>query len=228
MEEEKRRIKSIYRVMKNRCVNPNRHNYHRYGGRGIKVCDKWLNNIESFVEWSVKNGYKKGLQLDRIDNDGDYTPENCRWVTPKDNANNRVSNVFITYKNKTKSIAEWAEIMDIDAKTIYYRYSKGWGSEDLFLPARHINLEYNNQVKTLLEWAEITGISYKTIYYRYSKGWKAKDIIEIPIDKQVRITYNKETHTIKEWSKILNVSANTLHTRRHSGWTDKQIIEGKR
>ena len=177
MKKDERKIKSIYRAMKNRCVNPKRHNYHRYGGRGIKVCKEWLDNIESFVDWSVKNGYKEGLQLDRIDNDGDYTPENCRWVTPKKNANNRISNVFITYKNKTMSIAEWAEELGINQKTLYWRYKNGWSDEEILSNKKDIILTYNGESKTLLGWSKQTGIKKSTLWYRYNKGWEVKDIL---------------------------------------------------
>ena len=229
MNDDIRRLKNVYRAMKNRCTNTNRHNYHRYGGRGIKICDDWLNDIETFIEWSLKNGYKIGLQIDRIDNDGGYSPENCRWVTPKENANNKESNVLITYNNETKSIAEWSEIVDIDAKTLYYRYSKGCKIEDLFNQKEYVTLEYNGDIKTLSEWSVITGIDYKTIHYRYSKGWSASEIIETPTKvKQITVSYNGETHTIKEWAKILKINPSTLHTRRHSGWTDEEIIKGKR
>lgn len=229
MDNNIKKLKSVYRAMKNRCINTNRHNYHRYGGRGIKVCKEWLDNIELFVKWSLENGYRQGLQLDRIDNDGDYTPENCRWVTPKKNANNKESNVLITYNNETKSIAEWSEIVGIDAKTIYYRHNKGYNNEDLFKPLRFVELEYNGDVKTLKEWSNITGINHSTLYNRYSKGWTAKEIIETSTEtKRVTLTYKTETKTIKEWSEILGVKSGTLHTRRHNGWSDEEIITGKR
>lgn len=229
MDNNIKRLKNVYRTMKNRCTNTHRHDYHRYGGRGIKVCREWLDNIDLFVEWSLDNGYKQGLQLDRIDNDKGYSPENCRWTTPKENANNRESNVLITYNNETKSIAEWSEIVDVDAKTIYYRHSKGCSVEDLFNSTEYIELEYNGNTHTLMEWSNITGIDYKTLHWRYSKGWETSKIIEKSTKtKQATIDYNGETHTVKEWSKILNISPSTLHTRRHSGWTDEEIIKGKR
>jgi len=229
MSDDIKRLKNVYGAMKNRCTNTNRHNYYRYGGRGIKVCDDWINDIEKFIDWSLKNGYKKGLQIDRINNDGDYSPENCRWVTPKENANNKESNILITYNNETKSIAEWSKIVNIDAKTLYYRYSKGYKVEDLFNHKELVTLEYNGSVNTLVEWSDITGISYKTLHHRYSKGWSATKIIETSTEtKQATISYKGETHTVKEWSEILKINPSTLHTRRHSGWSDEEIIIGKR
>lgn len=79
---------NVHSSMKNRCTNPKSKAYRNYGGRGIKVCDRWLESFENFYE-DIIEGYIKGLQLDRIDNDGDYSKENCRWVTPQQNSMNR-------------------------------------------------------------------------------------------------------------------------------------------
>lgn len=91
----RRLIYGIWKGMKKRCYNPKDRRYHRYGGRGITICDEWINNPQAFVEWALENGYQHGLQIDRIDNNGNYSPDNCRFVTLLVNQHNS-SNCKIT------------------------------------------------------------------------------------------------------------------------------------
>lgn len=113
----------VWRGMKYRCLVPSAHNYPDYGGRGITVCDRWL-SIENFYN-DMLPGYIKGLHLGRINNDGDYCPENCRWETPEQNNNNRRCCVMVTFDGRTHTIAEWAKELVVKANTISARIRRG-------------------------------------------------------------------------------------------------------
>lgn len=99
---------TVWISMKARCGHRHNSNYHNYGGRGIGVCNEWKVSFPVFRQWAISNGYGEGLQLDRIDNDGNYCPENCRWVTPSQNSRNTRRTKKIRAFGETKSVVEWA------------------------------------------------------------------------------------------------------------------------
>ncbi len=117
--------------MKNRCYNPADIRYDRYGGRGITVCDEW-HKFEKFYEWAMNNGYNDSLSIDRIDVDGPYAPGNCRWSTVTEQSLNRTSNVLVTYNGATKTIAEWANELNMPYKRLWKRIHKGMAPELAF------------------------------------------------------------------------------------------------
>lgn len=122
--------------MKQRCYNKNFTQYKDYGGRGIKVCDEWLNSYKTFIEWAFENGYEEGLTIERIDNDGDYMPENCCFITQSEQGNNRRNNHLLTYNGKTQNIAQWAREVGLSYATLQGRIKRGWAIEDtLFKPS---------------------------------------------------------------------------------------------
>lgn len=126
----KGKIRHVYYNMIRRCYDSARREYPHYGGRGIKVCDEWKNDCCVFYRWARDNGYKEGLQLDRTDNNGNYCPENCRWVTPKENSNNRRKTRKITYKGKIKALSEWADELNIPYNVLADRiYKYKWNIE---------------------------------------------------------------------------------------------------
>ena len=109
---------NVRKKMIDRCYNLANKNYHQYGGRGIIVCQEWLNDPEAFITWAESNGYKQGLQIDRIDNNGNYEPSNCHFVTSKVNNRNRRDNTLITVDGITKTQVEWAEKLGVHFSTI--------------------------------------------------------------------------------------------------------------
>lgn len=125
------RVYRIYHNMKSRCYLPTFSRYEYYGGRGIKICKEWLGKkgFDNFYNWAMANGYADNLSIDRIDNNGDYSPTNCRWVTQLEQNNNSRKNHYITYNGETKSVSEWARIYNIHRCVLNNRLRRGWSFE---------------------------------------------------------------------------------------------------
>ena len=123
--------------MKNRCYNPENKHYKDYGGRGITVCDEWLDKKDghkNFWQWALESGWKENLSIDRKDVNGNYEPSNCRWATPKEQANNRRNNNYVTIHGETKTSQEWAEQIGITERAFASRIAYGWDEDRLLEP----------------------------------------------------------------------------------------------
>ena len=129
---------SLYKIwcaIKTRCSNSNISEFKNYGGRGITVCNEWLNDPELFIKWANNNGYQKGLQIDRINNDMGYSPDNCRFVTRSVNCLNKSNNRNITYQGQTKTLQEWSKIIGKTRDVIHLRLKRGWSVDKAFTEA---------------------------------------------------------------------------------------------
>ncbi len=131
LRERRSALYVVWASMKTRCYNPNRDRYGNYGARGIEICEEWQGSFEAFRDWSIANGYKPGLQIDRRDNDGNYEPSNCRWVTCQVNARNKSNNRILTAFGEAKCLAEWAEDprCAVSLGTLDSRLRRGWSDE---------------------------------------------------------------------------------------------------
>lgn len=136
------KLYDIHQAIKQRCLNKNQKHYNRYGGRGIKICDEWVDYL-NFKSWALNNGYKEGYDIDRIDNNGNYEPDNCRFITRKENCNNRENTVKIEYKNKIYTISSLANEFGIARNIIVKRYYRGKRGDDLVAPPKYKN-SYTN------------------------------------------------------------------------------------
>ena len=116
------RLRNIWCGIKRRCTNPKDSRYPRYGGRGIAICDDWLYSFDSFQQWAINNGYSDNLTIDRIDNNGDYIPDNCRWITHSEQQRNRNNNIRVEHNGESKTISEWSRILGLSDKCLYKRY----------------------------------------------------------------------------------------------------------
>ena len=142
--ETNTRLFNIWYGIKKRCCLTYCNGYKHYGGRGIKVCNEWLESFETFKEWALANGYQDNLSIDRIDVNGNYEPSNCRWTTLKQQANNKTDSFFVEYNGVTHTLKEWSEILNINYRTLFSRIRQSkWSIEKAFTtPVR------NHQRKT--------------------------------------------------------------------------------
>lgn len=132
--------------MLKRCYNPKSISYKNYGARGICVCDEWRSDFFAFEHWCFENGYRKELQLDRIDSSKGYTPDNCRWVTPKENVLNRACTRWITYDGETRTICDWAKSIGISETGLNDRLKKGWPLEKALTLPPHKGLRLEKRL----------------------------------------------------------------------------------
>lgn len=164
---------SKYCSMKERCHNPNYVYYHRYGGRGIKICKEWEESFEAFVKWAYENGYdenktKYEQTLDRIDNDKDYCPENCKWSSQKEQVKNRSNSTHIIYNGEDLNCTEFARKYNIDSEAfVRRRHRKGQSPEQIISDWNA--LQSGNYI-TLEEAAEKYRVCKATIYKRIYDG----------------------------------------------------------
>jgi len=122
------RLYFIWSAIKKRCTSKTSKPYKNHGGRGIKMADEWQ-DFNVFYKWCIDNGWKDGLSIDREDNDGDYSPDNCRFVTATIQAKNRRSTIMLSYKGETMCLMDWSKRINISHEVLRYRYHKGHSVE---------------------------------------------------------------------------------------------------
>lgn len=115
------RLYRIYNGMKNRCYNQKQQSYENYGGRGITICEEWLKSFTAFEGWSLSHGYADDLSIDRIDNNGDYSPKNCRWVTRTEQNENTRRNHLVTIGDRTQPLSAWVRERGLNYHTVSFR-----------------------------------------------------------------------------------------------------------
>lgn len=172
----------IWAYTKARCYNKKHKNYNDYGGRGIIVCERWLNSFKNFYEDMGKRPSDKH-SIERKNNNLNYSPENCYWATRKEQANNRRSNHLIEYKGRTQTVSMWADEIGIDKKHLLIRINS-WGIEKAFNePIKKPTLiEFNKEIKTIKEWANIFNINKCVLRERILKmKWPIERALKEPV-----------------------------------------------
>lgn len=220
----------IWVGIKFRCRNPNAAFYHRYGGRGISVCKRWIDSFMAFYD-DMGGRPTPRHSIDRIDNDGDYSPDNCRWATDKQQANKRSNSLDIN----GKTIAQISDETGMPYSTIYQRYMRGRDNSELCLrnmPRKNARMvTINGITKQLIEWSRESGISSTTIIDRLSRGVTDNELLsKTPIIKKIRtdarfLTINGEKRRLCEWSRLSGVSPSTILSRASRGVTGINLIK---
>lgn len=124
------KLYGVWNAMRGRCNSPGTKDYKRYGARGVRVCDEW-NDYGTFRAWALANGYRKGLTLDRMESDGNYEPDNCRWISKGEQQANIRRAIKLTYKGETRSLYRWARIVGMSADFLRSRVYQGWTDEQV-------------------------------------------------------------------------------------------------
>ena len=227
-----------------RCNPNNSDRYPRYAGRGIKVCPRWYTqgvfkgepgtlHIHVFLE--DLGPRPKGKTLDRIDSDGDYTPENCRWATAEEQANNTCRVVLLDFKGETLSLSQWARRFGVHPSTMWQRWKLGWSVERVLSPElRGSGLhEWNGNLLHLKEIAELEEVNVGLLYYHTGVGKTVEEAVRRAIrwaekggsPKDRLWTGRGKTMTLGEWSRVTGLSVTVLESRIASGQGEERVLE---
>ena len=233
-----------YRSIITRCYDRLYREYHLYGGRGIKVEEPFLNGdgirngLECFADWSLANGYEDDKVIDRIDNNGNYSPSNCRWTDTVTNANNKRNNRFVEIDGVTKTISQWCRHFKLSKNTFDHRLGRGWDIVkalvtppiDANLPRRFITID--GQTKSMQEWLTIYGIKELTFLKRLRDGMTEEEALRIPVKtpsesasvKHRFYTINGVTKSQAEWLEHFGICYWTFYRRIKNGWSVEKAL----
>ena len=186
--ESRTRLYRTWQDLKRRCYDPNRRDYKHYGLRGIIVCDEWKDNFLEFKKWALSNGYDDSLTIERINVDGNYSPDNCKWIPFKAQGSNKTNNFYVEYNGERKTIAEWSRILHIHENTLTHRIiDLGWSIDEAFCtkPKGRSNVYrvFGSEL-TLAEMSKKYGKSLKLLWKRiHNYGWTPEDAVSRPVNK---------------------------------------------
>lgn len=236
----------IWRGMKSRCYNSKERAYPRYGGRGIKICDRWRDSFENFLS-DMGERPSKNHSIDRIDNDGGYCPENCRWATRKQQNSNYSRNFMVTYNGVTKTLTSWCEDLNLNYATIHSRIKVyGYSPEEAFnrpyMEKRYNPDNYGNAIildvdgvkKPLSVWCKELNINREKVYPRVAKlGWTHKQALgleERPYEKPIckntyQVLFKGELVPLHRLAKKHGVPSRTARYRiENKGMTVEEAL----
>ena len=230
MEYGYMRLHTIWKNMKHRC-SPTGDAEHRknYYDRGIRVCDEWQ-KFENFYEWAINNGYREDdlyesgrnkITIDRIDNNGNYEPSNCRWITFEENQYNKQHTMYANYKGKIKNILEISKETGLEKSTIRTRIIRGKGLYDPYVEKKDPKYLYKGEELTLGEISKKYNIDVKFLRTRMKLGWSIDEAMSLPKQKMrkeiTKYKYNNNYYCIAELARLLGLKRTTLQYRIANG-----------
>ncbi len=178
------RIYRIWSDMKTRCHNKNSASYKNYGGRGVTLCKRW----EIFENFYKDMGdIPRGKTIERIHNEMGYSPDNCRWATQKEQANNKRNNVILVHNGESLTAAQWSDKLKVSRAAIYQRIEYGWSEEQIFtIPFNKTrgsikSVTHNGEVLTLKGWSLRLSKNPALVSLRLSRGWPTEKAITTPV-----------------------------------------------
>lgn len=189
--ESSTKLYKAWRNMKSRCLNRNSKDYPDYGGRGIRVCDDWSSSYESFRDWAVSHGYSEELSIDRIDVNGDYCPDNCRWATQEQQSRNTRKNIHVEKDGFSGCLLDYCDSHGLNYHTVISRLNLGWPLDEAISSAERTNyrkkeimLTYRGKTMNATAWCKELGIPKTNLFRRLDKGWDAEKCFETPFRKR--------------------------------------------
>lgn len=172
---ENRRLYSIWKNMKRRCFDERCERYKDYGGRGITMCEEWASDFDAFADWAHAKEYEEGLTIERINNDGNYEPRNCKWITRREQAYNTRQNRLVTYHGETKPLIVWCNELNLPYDATHNRIESGWDVERAFTEPLF------DQSKSWAKKCKAHGINPSTARDRMIKlGWTEEQALNTP------------------------------------------------
>jgi hypothetical protein len=178
------KIYTCWQGMKSRCENPNAHGYDRYGGRGIKVCERWQ-DFRNFLE-DMGEPPTPQHTIDRVDNEKGYCKENCRWSTPKEQQQNKRNNNLLTHLGKTQTIRQWCDELGLVFNTVRSRLIRGRPIEEILAPTpghkkNERRMTLHGRTQTMHDWCKEIGITYDALKARLRNGWSVERALTEPL-----------------------------------------------
>lgn len=174
--EENKSLWYRWSNIKRRCLRETDARYDEYGGRGIKMCQEWLESFDNFADWALSHGYEEHLTIERIDVNGDYCPENCKWIPRKEQAFNKRQTIWVDYRGRHIQLMKLCDELGLKYDTIHNRVTKmGWDIE------RAINEPTHTDIKSLMEKCKERGLIYGVVRDRINKlGWSEEEALSTP------------------------------------------------